>query len=63
MILKSTMARSKMCPVTKVACAGSDCMIWKWWVPPVGKELLKEEKPHGVQDKDKYGYCGLSGAY
>lgn len=38
-------------------CKGSDCMMWRWAIPP----------PHITQDDegknitDKTGYCGLGG--
>lgn len=53
--------RDDLAPSNPCRCLASDCMLWRWWgwwVPPGEKN-----KAHGIPDKDKLGYCGLSGRY
>jgi len=61
MILSVGEARMKQCPKMSKNCIGIDCMMWKYWIPPNG--VTMDKKPHGIKDKEKKGYCGLSGAY
>jgi hypothetical protein len=57
----------KRCVVPKLSdtgcCVGDDCMAWKFWVQPPGSQLQAIKLPHGIKDKDKLGYCGMTGIY
>ena len=61
MILSVGEAKMKQCPKMSQNCISTDCMMWRYWIPPNGVTL--EKLPHGIKDKDKKGYCGLSGKY
>jgi hypothetical protein len=61
MILSNGEAKMKQCPKNSNPCVGMDCMMWKFWVPKMVD--MMEKKPHGIKDRDKKGYCGLSGSY
>lgn len=71
-------AKEKWCPLdhgqaspregSAGTCLGPECMMWRFWVPPPGvsfneAESLAAREKHGKPDRDKKGYCGLSGTY
>jgi hypothetical protein len=71
MIISAGNATEKWCPLDKGQtsprehnagmCIGPDCMMWRYWIPLA--DISVEKPMHGIRDKDKKGYCGLSGTY
>lgn len=61
MITTAAVAKeSKRCPIIQAGqnnCIGEECMMWEFYVPLA---ISPVEKPHGISDRYKLGYCGRS---
>ncbi len=66
MITTTGKAKVLMCPIIRGVeqrCTATECMMWRFWVPPPGTESEWARNHPPETENDKKGYCGMSGQY